>query len=235
LDLGYGGENEGGEYHTMYDTYDHYKRFKDPKFEYGIMLAKTAGHLTLRLVDAEILPFDFYGFYKTVNAYAQEVATLLETMRETTAIENQLISEKRYEFANDPTKKLYSPSKKVEVPYLNFAPLQNAVEQLENVSADFSAKQKANVKPVDRIQLNQLLFQAEQKLLSEAGLPRRPWYKHTIYAPGFYTGYGVKTLPGIREAIEQRNWTEAQQQIEVVANRLSEYSSQITKAISLLK
>lgn len=235
LNLGFGGEDAGGEYHSIYDSYDHYKRFKDPKFEYGVALAKTAGRATMRLTNADVLPFDFKAFQKTVSTYATEVTSLIETMRESTEVENQMIAEKRYVLANDPTEKFNPPASKEPVPFLNFSSLQNAVANLEKSAATFSDLYAANPKPnTNLVNLNKLLFQSERKLLSETGLPRRPWYKHTIYAPGFYTGYGVKTLPGIREAIEQRNWKEAQEQIESVTSALIKFSVQVDAANKIL-
>jgi N-acetylated-alpha-linked acidic dipeptidase len=235
LNLGFGGEDAGGEYHSIYDSYDHYKRFKDPTFEYGVALAKTAGRATMRLTNADLLPFDFKGFQKTVSTYATEVTSLIETMRESTEVENQMIAEKRYVLANDPTERFNPPASKEAVPFLNFSSLQNAVANLEKSAATFSDLYAANPKPnTNIVNLNKLLFQSERKLLSETGLPRRPWYKHTIYAPGFYTGYGVKTLPGIREAIEQRNWKEAQEQIESVTSALIKFSVQVDAANKIL-
>jgi len=235
LNIGYGGESSGGEYHSVYDSYDHYKRFKDPKFEYGLVLAKTVGRATLRLADADVLPFDFKAFQKTVAAYLTEVTALIDNLRETTEIENQMVKERRYILASDPTEKRIAPVAKEEVPFINFSSLQNAVIKLEKSTATFSELYSA--KPNTNIaQLNNLLFQSERKLLGE-GLPRRPWYKHTIYAPGFYTGYGVKTLPGVREAIEQRNFTEAQLQIEIVAKTLEAFNQQVeaTNKILMMK
>jgi N-acetylated-alpha-linked acidic dipeptidase len=235
LNLGYGGENEGGEYHSIYDSYDHYKRFKDPKFEYGVALAKTAGRATLRLAEADVLPFDFKAFQKTVSVYLTEVTTLLDNLRDATEVENQMIKEKRYVLAADPTEKYISPTAKEAVPYLNFASLQNAISNLEKAAASFADLYAANPKPSANLaELNKLLFQSERKLISDAGLPRRPWYKHTIYAPGFYTGYGVKTLPGVREAIEQRNWKEAQEQIEIAAGSIIKLGRQIDAASKIL-
>lgn len=235
LNLGFGGEDAGGEYHSIYDSYDHYKRFKDPTFEYGVALAKTAGRATMRLTNADVLPFDFKAFQKTVSTYVTEVTSLIETMRESTEVENQMIAEKRYVLANDPTERFNPPASKEPVPFLNFSSLQNAVANLEKSAATFSDLYAANPKPnTNIVNLNKLLFQSERKLLSETGLPRRPWYKHTIYAPGFYTGYGVKTLPGIREAIEQRNWKEAQEQIESVTSALIKFSVQVDAANKIL-
>ncbi|MFM8833493.1 MAG: M28 family metallopeptidase, partial [Cytophagales bacterium] len=228
LNIGFGGEDAGGEYHSIYDSYDHYKRSKDPKFEYGVALAKTAGRTTMRLANADVLPFDFKAFQKTVGTYLNEVTALLETLRESTEVENQMINEKRYVLAKDPTEKYVPPTAKEAVPFLNFSSLQNAVANLEKTSATFADLYAANPKPNTNLaNLNKLLYQSERKLLTEGGLPRRAWYKHTIYAPGFYTGYGVKTLPGIREAIEQRNWKEAQEQIEIVTNTLTKFSIQV--------
>ncbi len=235
LNIGFGGEGGGGVYHSNYDTYDHYKRFVDPKMEYGVTLAKTAGRATLRLVGADVLPFDFKGFHRTVNGYLTEITTLLDNMRETTDVENQMIRENRYVQAADPTLKYVPPPAKEAVPFLNFASIQNALSALEKSATQYADLAAANPKPNTNLaQLNKLLYQAEQRLLSANGLPRRPWFRHSIYAPGFYTGYGVKTLPGIREAIEQRNWKEAQEQIEITAGTLSDYTRQIDAACKIL-
>ncbi len=235
LNIGYGGEGGGGVYHSIYDSYTHYKRFGDPKFDYGIALAKTAGRTTLRLVNSDVLPFDFKGFQKTISSYLSEVITLIDNLRESTELENQMITEKRYVLASDPNQKYFPATVKESVPFINFSLLQNALTGLEKSASTFSDLYASNPKPNTNLtKLNELLFQAEQKLLSPNGLPRRPWYKHTIYAPGFYTGYGVKTLPGVREAIEQRNWKEAQEQIEIVAQAITEYTQQIEAANKIL-
>lgn len=231
VNLGFGGENGGGEYHSVYDSYDDYRRFKDPGSVYGIVLAKVAGRTTLRMADAGLLPFDFKSLSKTISGYAAEVMALLDQLRETTALENQLVREKRYVYAADPKKGELPPAVKDEVPFLNFAALQNALGKLEKSSSKLSEYMaKDNLSAAEQDALNKKLYKAEQLLLSDDGLPRRPWYRHTIYAPGFYTGYGVKTLPGIREAIEQRNWKEAQQQIEVDAAAISKFAAYLDNA-----
>jgi len=235
LNVGFGGENAGGEYHSIYDSYDHYVRFKDPKFAYGIALAKTAGRAAMRLANADVLPFDFPGFYKTVNTYLTEVTALLDNLREQTEVENQLITERRYTQAADPTLTFIPPTTKAAVPYLNFSSLQNAVAGLEKATQQFNDLRTANPKPNTNVALlNQKLYQAEQQLLLPKGLPRRPWYRHALYAPGFYTGYGVKTLPGVREAIEQRQWDEAQQQIEAAAEAIVRYTAEVDAINKLL-
>jgi N-acetylated-alpha-linked acidic dipeptidase len=235
MNIGFGGEDSGGEYHSIYDSYDLYTRFKDPKFEYGIALAKTAGRITMRLANADVLPFDFKGFHKTVDGYMTDVMTLLDNTRETTEVENQMITEKRYVYANDPDQKYIAPEKKDAVPFLNFSSLQNAVSALEKAANRYSELAIANPKPNTNLaNLNKLLHQAEQKLLITAGLPGRPWFRHSIYAPGLYTGYGVKTLPGIREAIEQRDWKEAQNQVENASRAIEAYTEQISNASKIL-
>jgi N-acetylated-alpha-linked acidic dipeptidase len=236
INLGFGGESQGGEYHSIYDSYDLFVRFKDPGFVYGVALAKTAGRVTLRFANAEVLPFDFNTFYKTVNDYATEVKTLLETTRTETEMENRLIRDKLYELARDPKKTYKVRGPKEPVPYLNFSDLENSLVQLRDSAEAFQKIYGQSLQlPVEKQKaLNNILFQAERSLINVNGLPRRPWYKHEIYAPGYYTGYGVKTLPSIREAIEQRNWTEAQEGIEIVSKALQSYVQQIQRASALL-
>jgi N-acetylated-alpha-linked acidic dipeptidase len=231
LNLGYGGEGQGGEYHSIFDSYDNYVRFKDPGFVYGVALAKTVGHAVLRMADADVLPFDFTNLSQTIDRYSKELVELANNMREVTAMENKLITDNNYKLAADPTKNLATPTTKPEVPVIDFSALNTALDNLKASAAKLSAATtKTTGVSVDHKVLNELLYQAEQQLLSPAGLPRRGWYQHILYAPGFYTGYGVKTIPGIREAIEQRNWPEAQQQIAVVAQSINNLSQYLDKA-----
>lgn len=237
LNLGFGGEDSGGDYHSIYDSYDNYVRFKDGDFAYGVALAKTAGRSILRFADAEVLPFDFSNFSNTVQMYATEVKKELETVRTKAEDHNKLMAESRFEAVADPKDTFVKPVKMDVAPYMNFAPLENALATLEK-SASVYAKASANVTGVsgDKLaKLNEILYKTERNLIHPDGLPRRPWYKHQIYAPGFYTGYGVKTLPMIREAIEQRNWVEAEQGILRVSENLKKYTAEIDKATELLK
>lgn len=222
LNIGYGGEGEGGSYHSIYDSYDHYARFKDPGFAYCHALAKTTGRAALRMANADIVPFDFRSLHKTIQGYAGEVMALTDQLRETTAVENQLITEKKYVLAADPTEVYHAPTDKEPVPYLDFSSLQNALSAFEKAA---STNATAIARQQGSASFNQALYKAEQVLLSPNGLPRRAWYRHTIYAPGFYTGYGVKTLPGIREAIEQREWKEAQEQIKITAAAIQDLAN----------
>lgn len=236
LNLGFGGEDEGGEYHSIYDSYDDYVRFKDPQFHYGVALAAVAGRAVLRLADADILPFDFTDLYAAINSYTKELMEQAAQMRENTVTENRLIRENAYQLAADPTKPFTAPTPKAAVPYLDFSPLQNALVKLDHASSALKdSLAAATVSTAVRQRLNEALYQAEQSLLVSQGLPKRPWFKHSIYAPGFYTGYGVKTLPGIREAIEQRNWKEAQEQVGVVAGAIEKFSAKLDEITALLK
>ena len=232
MNIAFGGEDNGGEYHSVYDSYDMYRRFKDPTFEYGVALAKVCGRTTLRFANAEVLPYDFRSLQKTIGKYVTEVVSLADDMRETTTVENQVIKEKHYVTGNNVTASLLAPATKDEVPYLSFASLQNAVMALEKATTALAnVINTGNMPATRKNELNNKLYHAEQALLTKDGLPRRGWYRHSIYAPGFYTGYGVKTLPGIREAIEQRNWKEAQEQIESTAAAISHFTDWLNDAL----
>lgn len=231
LDLGFGGEDGGGDYHSIYDSYDDYHRFKDRDFKYGVTLSETAGHAILRMADADLLPFDFRYLQTTINKYVIEVSELADKMRENTAMENQLIKANDFALAADPNKHEALPVVKTEVPKIDFAGLKAALDTLKKSADRLAAKWAiAAQSDGDHDKFNKMLYHAEQQLLSD-GLPRRQWYRHAIYAPGFYTGYGVKTLPGIREAIEQRNWTEAQEQIAIVASKINNLAAYLDGAM----
>jgi N-acetylated-alpha-linked acidic dipeptidase len=166
-----------------------------------------------------------------------ELKTLADNMRNETETYNKMINDKLYDLAADPKKGFQTPKAKEAVPYLNFSSLENEMVQLKNSAEEF---QKLNgsglqLSPEKQKELNEILFKVERSLINEKGLPRRSWYKHQVYAPGYYTGYGVKTLPGIREGIEERNWKEAQDNIEIVSKTIEVYNSKIKQATSVIK
>ncbi|NDV14842.1 M28 family peptidase [Muricauda sp. TY007] len=235
LNLGYGGEGRGGEYHTIYDTYTHYTRFKDPGFDYGVALANTAGRISLRLANAEVLPFELTQWHSTIETYLGEAMKTLEDMRAEVEKHNKLVSADTYELVMDPKKPIATAKMKEEVPYLDFSPIQNVVADLKKSIETFSKADVLALSSAKKAQLNQKLMGMEQVLLQDKGLPRRDWFKHQIYAPGFYTGYGVKTLPGVREAIEQEEWKEAQEQIGVLATTLKNFDAQVQQLNSLVQ
>jgi len=232
--LGFGGEGNGGSYHTLYDTYEHYTTWRDPGLSYGVALARVAGRATLRLANSPILPFDFVGFADNVELYITQLETLTEKMRVETRTHNSQLDDNIFTLALDPTRSLGAPTRHAEVPYLNFAPLKNALARLQ-MAADKYARStethKLSVK--NQADVNQLLYLSERKLTRPHGLKGRNWYKHHIYAPGFYTGYGVKTIPGVREAIEVREFEEASKQVEVAAEVLDSLTLQIQAILDL--
>jgi N-acetylated-alpha-linked acidic dipeptidase len=239
LNLGYGGEGEtGGVYHSVYDSFDHYTRFGDPDFAYGVALAQTGGRAVLRFANADVLPYAFTNFADSVGIYVREVGRLADDMREETKEKNRRIADKTFAAYFDPTETYVMPTAAAPVPYLNFAPLQNAFARLQESAQKYDAASRSSdrkLTPQSKQALDQALMQTERAMIREAGLPRRPWFKHQIYAPGFYTGYGVKTLPAIREAIEQRNWTEAEQQINLVAETITQIAAAIDRATAQMK
>jgi N-acetylated-alpha-linked acidic dipeptidase len=240
LNIGYGGEGEYGQYHSAYDSFDHYIRFGDPKFEYGVTLAKTAGRLDLRLVDADVLPVNFDPFNTAVGKYVDEVVKLTDTLRQEAEDRNQRLDDKVFQAVDDPTQTWVAPPRLDVAPYLNFAPLQNAVAALKKSTAAYAkaitaATAGGKTLPAEKAnRLNAILMKAERVLTTPDGLPRRSWYAHQVYAPGFYTGYGVKTLPAVREALEQRNWKEATAEIPLVAATLEAFAAEIDKATAVL-
>ena len=235
LNLGFGGEGSGGEYHTIYDTYTHYTRFKDPGFDYGVALANTAGRISLRLANAEVLPFELTQWHSTIEGYLGEVMKTLEGMRAEVEKHNKLVASDAYQLTMDPKKPVAPAKMKQEVPYLDFSPIQNVVAELEKSIETFSKADVLALSSAKKAQLNEKLMGLEQVLLQDKGLPRRDWFKHQIYAPGFYTGYGVKTLPGVREAIEQKEWKEAQEQIGVLATTLKNFNAEVQKLNSIVQ
>jgi N-acetylated-alpha-linked acidic dipeptidase len=241
LNIGYGGEGEGGSYHSIYDSFDHYVRFGDPTFDYEIALAKTGGRAILRFANADYLPLGFGNLSDTISQYVKEVMKLATDERDAIAERNRRINEKTFDAVDDPTRALVVPKPEKPAPFINFAPLQNALARLEescrnydNAMRDTGSAARLQSRDVQQ-SLDNALRQVELALITERGLPRRPWFKHQIYAPGFYTGYGVKTLPGIREAIEQHNWDEAGEQITIVAQTLERTAARIDGAIAVLK
>jgi len=230
--LGFGGEAAGGSYHTLYDTYEHYTTWNDPGLTYSATLPKVTGRATLRLANAQRLPFEFTGFADNIALYISELEELADTMRDATAKNNDLIDNGVYAAALDPDKTLGAPAKHESVPHFGFAPLKNALARLQAAASAFDAAAENSM--VTSEEINRLLYTSERLLTRDEGLDGRPWYKHHIYAPGFYTGYGVKTIPGVREAIEQREYEKVEPQIEIAAsvlNTMAERIEQVTGAI----
>ena len=161
---------------------------------------------------------------------------MADKLRKEADTHNAMIDSGLYALASDPKDNLKVPNAKPKVPHFNFAPLENALGNLEKQSNRFMKATQNGVSDVkNKVSVNAILKDMERALTKEHGLPKRPWYKHHIYAPGFYTGYGVKTLPGVREAIEQSEFNDVEAQINILASVINEFSSQIDKAVSLMK
>ena len=236
LNLGYGGEDDGGIYHSIYDDFKWYTTFDDTSFVYGRALAQTVGTAVMRLAGAEVLPYEFNGLAETVGRYVTEVEKLYKDKQDDVRERNRQIDEGVFTATADPRVTFVPPPKEDVPAVLNFAPLDAAVAALTRAADRYEtafAKAQANggaalARP-EAAALNAALLQTERALTSRDGLPRRPWYRHQIYAPGFYTGYGVKTLPGVREAIEQRHWKEADEQITRLAQTLAAETDAINR------
>jgi N-acetylated-alpha-linked acidic dipeptidase len=241
LNVGFGGEGQYGQYHSIYDSYDHYLRFMDTDFSYGVTLAKTCGRAVIRLADADVLPFEFTNFSETVGGYVNDVIGLADRLRSEAEERAREIDEQSLRYASDPAVNLAEPKALDAVPYFNFAPLQNAAAALKEKAAAYLSRVNELVKngtaiPLEKKRaLDVVLMGMEQRLTLKQGLPGRPWYVHQVYAPGAYTGYGVKTLPAVRESLELRRWKEVDPQIESVATVLMNYAAGIDEALGILK
>ncbi len=237
LDLGYGGEDEGGIYHSVYDDFYWYTHFSDKDFVYGRALAQTVGTSVMRLADAEVLPFDFVNLADTVEMYTKNLQKLLAAKQEEIRERNRELDEGMFKATFDPRRPTVAPAREEVPPHLNFAPMQNAVDSLTRSAKHYqqALSQKQASLDEDAVAaklgaLNRELIESERRLTNADGLPRRPWYKHLLYAPGVYTGYGVKTVPGVREGIEQKKYAEAEQEIVRVSKALEDESALIESA-----
>jgi N-acetylated-alpha-linked acidic dipeptidase len=241
LNLGYGGEDDGGIYHSIYDDFYWYTHFSDTSFVYGQALAQTVGTAVMRLAGAELLPFNFTGLAENVATYSDEVQKLLGDRRTEAQERNRQLDEGVFAATSDPRRPTMAPPREPEPPFLNFAPLMNAMDSLKRSAARFdSAAARAGAGDgsgylkAANAGLNARLLESERRLTHPEGLPSRPWYRHLIYAPGFYTGYGVKTLPGVREAIEQKDWRLAETEIDRLAGVLGDEARLISQAAAEL-
>lgn len=242
MDLRYCCEDDEGIYHSIYDDFYWYTHFADTNFVYGRALAQTIGTTVMRMADADLLPFDFTDFTDTVHKYTDELQKLLKEKQQEAIERDKELDEGVYEATSDPKHPTVPPPREDIPPHLNFAPLQNALDALTR-SADRYQKAVAKVQQTGALgtgglaiqRVNQLLIESERRLTDPTGLPHRPWFKHMIYAPGFYTGYGVKTIPGVREAIEQRDWKLADTEIVRVSKVLENETALIDSAAAALE
>jgi N-acetylated-alpha-linked acidic dipeptidase len=236
LNLGYGGEDGGGSYHSIYDTFANYTRFADTDFAYGRALAQTVGSMVMRVANAELLPYEFNGLAETVRGYVGEVKQLRESIAASATEANRLLDEGVFAQTTDPKEKIALPARESVPPFFNFAPLDNALDAFTRAAAHFErAYAKGGADAATRTRANGMMRDTERLFTSTDGLPLRPWYRHLLYAPGYYTGYGVKTLPGIREALEQKEWNNVEKEIGRVASALSAAATHVDRIAELLE
>ncbi|HEY2356599.1 MAG TPA: transferrin receptor-like dimerization domain-containing protein [Phenylobacterium sp.] len=238
IDFAYGGEGEsGGVYHSLYDDYEHHSRFVDPGFAYDATLAKTVGRAVIRLADAD-LPVQRYGdFADTVSGYLDEVKKLADSKRDEARAQAKLLSGKAYALAADPTHPHADPAPLAQSPNLDFAALESAVGKLKVSAKAFDtalAAKGEGLGKAQKVKLDGVIRPLDQSLLRPEGLPGRPWYMNMVYAPGRFTGYGAKTLPGVREAIEERRFDDAQKYVGVTAQALEAYAANLDKATAII-
>ena len=241
LGIGFGGEDGGGIYHSIYDDFYWYTHFSDIDFAYSRALAQAGSTSMVRLADADLLPFQFTDFADDVKMYVREVEKFADKQREEIQETNQKIAEGMYEATADPRYSWVTPKKEEVPPHLNFAPLDNAVESLERSSAEYqkaldrvSANGGATLGSASLKEVNEMLIQCEHKLTTPEGLPGRFWYKHELYAPGVYTGYAAKAIPAVREGLEQKKWKEAEESAARVAKVLEIEAQHISAAAAKL-
>ena len=241
LNIGFGGEDNGGIYHSIYDDFYWFTHFSDTDFTYGRALAQTGGTAVMRLADADLLPFEFGNFADTAQTYLKELKALSQKMQDDIRERNREIEEGVFKATNDAKKPLIPPAVETVPLHLNFAPLENAVDVLTRSAAEYrkaleesSANGGAALAAASIAEVNKMLMDSERKLTNTAGLPNRPWFKHQLYAPGFYTGYAVKTMPAAREAIELKQWKQADEAILVIAHVLQDEATLISTAAQKL-
>jgi N-acetylated-alpha-linked acidic dipeptidase len=238
LNLGYGGEGEAfGNYHSIYDSFDHYTKFDNPGLTYGPVLSQTVGRLVLRIADADTPPVRFGDFAATVRRYLGDVKSLAETRAKGDAQREKLLAENAFALAADPRAPVAPPVLEPRTPAIEFAALDNAVTHLEAAAKAFDSAYVAKGSGLDagrRTRLNASLRDIEQTLLEGAGLPYRPWFKHLITAPGRFTGYGAKTLPGVREAIEERRFADANRYAGLTAAAIERYARRLDEARAII-
>ena len=241
LNFGFGGEDGGGIYHSIYDDFYWFTHFSDTDFVYGRARAQAGGTAMMRLADADLLPFEFGDFADTVQTYLKELKTLAQKTQEEIRERNREIEEGVFQATNDPKRPLVPPTAEAVPPHLNFAPMENAVDALNRSAAEYrkaleqvNAKGSAAPASASLAEVNKLLIESERRLTNTEGLPNRPWFKHQLYAPGFYTGYAVKTVPAVREAIELKQWKQADEAVVVVAKVLENEAALISSAAQKL-
>jgi N-acetylated-alpha-linked acidic dipeptidase len=230
LNLGYGGEDESnGSYHSVYDSYYHVIHFDDPGLKYGAALSKVVGRIVMRAADAPRVPARYGDFANAVSRYLTDIKKLAADQREKDRALADLRREGDFVLAASPQDPLIAPRDQGITPLIDMLPLENAVDHLKRAAsaADAMLSHEDALAPASQGRINAGLAQIDQLLLDPAGLPGRPWFKNLVYAPGTLTGYGAKTLPGVREAIEQRRFDDARAYVVRTAKVIEDYANRL--------
>jgi N-acetylated-alpha-linked acidic dipeptidase len=236
LDLGFGGEDEGTQYHSIYDDFYWYTHFADTDFAYGRALAQTAGTTILRIADADLLPYEYTAQAEAIAKYETDLEKLLKDKQEEFTERNLELQEGVFTATADPHKTYVLPPAETVPPFMNFAPMKNSIELLRKSADDYSkalAKFKSGGATISSQSLeavNADLLAVSRLFLNEKGLPERPWFKNQIYAPGAYTGYGAKPVAAVREYMDEKKWQQADAQIPMVAHVIENIAGGISKA-----
>jgi len=242
LDISFGGEADADAYHSIYDDFYWYTHFVDPEFAYGRALAQTGGTTVMRLANADLIPYEYTGVADNIGKYVTDLEKLLKDKQEEITERNLELSEGLFTAVADPQKKSVPPPKEIVPPFMNFAPLKNGVESIKKSAERYQAalaKAQADGSPalpqpvLDSV--NASLMKIQRTFLTELGLPRRPWFKHAIYAPGAYTGYGAKPLAAVREYMDEKKWEEAEAQVAPLGKVLQNVAAAIDSASEQLE
>jgi N-acetylated-alpha-linked acidic dipeptidase len=238
LNLGFGGQDfSGGSYHSIYDTFYHVTHFDDPGLRYGATLSKVVGRLVLRAADTPRVPSHYSDFASAVSMYLGEVMKLADDQRDKDRALAHLRNEGDFKLAAAPYDPLVAPPDRGITPLIDMLPLQNAVDHLKLAAsaADDMLARENKLPPATQARINAALANIDQLLVDPQGLPGRPWYKNLVYAPGTLTGYGAKTLPGVREAIEQRRWEDARAYVVRTAKVLENYANRLDEVSAMAR
>lgn len=237
LDVEFGDEDDGSQYHSIYDDFNWYTHFVDTDFAYGRALSQTAGSAVMRMADADFVPVSYAAQADAIAHYEADLEKLLKDKQDEYAERNRQLEEGVFRAISDPRRPLLPPPAEAVPPYINFAPMKNAVDSLKASAAHYAqalSRYAANGSPAlpeaARETLNADLLRISRLFLNEKGLPERPWFKNQIYAPGAYTGYGAKPVAAVREYMDQNKWREAEGQVPEVARVILQAAAGIEQA-----
>ncbi len=213
LSIEFGKEDDGTQYHSIYDDFYWYTHFVDKDFVYGRALAQTAGTAIMRLADAELLPVDYSPQANAIAGYESELEKLLKEKQDEFAERNLEVQEGVFKAMQDPRKPSVPPPPEPVPPYMNFAPMKNAIDLLKKSAdrysralASFAAHGSPALPEQSLALINADVLRVSRLFLNPKGLPGRPWFKNQVYAPGAYTGYGAKPIAAVREYMDERKW-----------------------------